>query len=81
LTPLPGTELARRNKGKNLLMHLYIDQAGRTAGLPVRIVNETRDERIAVDFTAIEINPAVTEKDFKLEKPAGFGESTVPLNK
>ena len=78
LTPRPDTDMARRYKGKKLLLHLYID--GRL-NLPVRIVNETRDERITVDFTAIEINPKVTDNDFKLEKPPGFQETTVPLNK
>ena len=78
LTPRPDSDMARRNKGKNLLLHLYID---RRLHLPVRIVNETRDERITVDFSAIEINPKITEQDFKLEKPAGFQETTVPLNK
>jgi outer membrane lipoprotein-sorting protein len=78
LTPRPDTDMARRNKGKSLLLHLYID---RRLSLPARIVNETRDERVTVDFTAIEINPKVAEKDFKLEKPPGYNETTVPLNK
>lgn len=76
LTPKPNTELASKQKSVSIFI-------SRESSLPVRVVavSPKNDERVTVDLSDIVTNPRLNEEDFNLKTPAGYQESSIPLDK